>query len=268
MRLLIVDDEASMLEEMKNIVREVRPEAEITCADNYKDALSAVAYAVYEVAFLEIKVQGMSGLELAKQLKDRCPDINIVFATAHASYALEAFAIYASGYLLKPVRKKHVEEAFENLRIPVRCQEGKLKVQCFGSFEIFYKGQPMQFKRKLAKEIFAYLIDLKGASADTAQICAILWEDSTEAEKNRHYFRNLMAELKRALRECHAENVFICRRNCFAIDTEQVECDYYRFLKHDAAAINSYRGEYMKQYSWAEMTAGELSMSRERLLNF
>ena len=265
MKLLIVGDEALMLEEMKHIVREVRPETEIACADNDKDAINIVAHAAYDVAFLDLKMTGMGGIELARRLKESCPDINIIFAAEDSSYALEAFAIHASGYLLKPLCKKKVEEAFGNLRIPVQHPEEKLRVQCFGSFEIFYRGQPVQFKRSLAKELFACLIDLKGASADTAQLCAILWEDSTEAEKNRHYFRNLVAELKRALRECHAENVFICRRNCFAVDLERVECDYYKFLEKDKAAIYSYRGEYMKQYSWAEMTAGELAMSREML---
>ena len=60
------------------------------------------------------------------------------------------------------------------------------------------------------------------------------------------------------LRECRTEDVFICRNNSFAIDVNQVECDYYKFLHHDAAAVNSYQGEYMKQYSWAEMTTGAL----------
>ncbi|MCH5273512.1 MAG: response regulator [Lachnospiraceae bacterium] len=265
MRVLIVDDEPMMPEKMKSIVEEVRPEAEITCADNYIGALKAAEHTVYEVAFLDIEMPGMNGLELARRLKEIYPDINIIFATSHSEYAVEAFAMCASGYLLKPIQKKNVEEAFNNLRKPVRYEDEKLKVQCFGNFEVFYRGKPVRFGRSLAKELFACLIDLKGASANTAQLCAILWEDSAEVEKNRHYFRNLVSELRKVLRECHAERAFICQRNSFAVDVKQVECDYYKFLEHDAEAVSSYNGEYMKQYSWAEITAGELKMKEKSL---
>lgn len=260
-----MDDEPAMLEKMRSMVEKVRPEAEITCADNGISALKAAEHTVYDAAFLDIEMPGMSGMELARRLKGIYPDMNIIFATAHSEYAVEAFAMYASGYLLKPVREKNVEEALNNLRTPVQNESEKLKVQCFGNFEVFYRGRPVRFRRSLAKELFACLIDLKGASANTAQLCAILWEDSADAERNRHYFRNLVSELRKVLRECHAEDVFICRRNSFAVDVKRVDCDYYKLLEHDAEAADSYNGEYMKQYSWAEVTAGELKMRGESL---
>lgn len=258
MKILLVDDEAMMLEEMQYIVQKVRPKADIICADNCNVALSAAEQTSIDVAFLDIEMPQMSGLELVKQLKDRCPDVNIVFATAYSKYALDAFSMYASGYLLKPIQEKQVEEAFAHLRIPVHYNENKLRVQCFGKFEVFFEGKPVQFKRSLAKEMLAYLIDLRGASANTAEICSVLWEDSVKAKENRHYFRNIVAELKKVLKACKAEKVFICKRNSFAIDVEQIECDYYKFLKGDVVAANSYHGEYMQQYSWAEMTIGGL----------
>ena len=44
----------------------------------------------------------------------------------------------------------------------------------------------------------------------------------------------------------------------YFLDTGKVDCDYYNFLKGDRSAINSYRGEYMTQYSWAEVTRSAL----------
>ena len=44
------------------------------------------------------------------------------------------------------------------------------------------------------------------------------------------------------------------RRNQYAVVPEKIDCDYYRFLKRDANAVNLYHGEFMKQYSWAEFT--------------
>lgn len=52
----------------------------------------------------------------------------------------------------------------------------------------------------------------------------------------------------------------------FAVNSEKIECDYYKYLERDAAAVNSYKGEYMSQYSWAEMTLAELEKTNKRLL--
>lgn len=255
MKILLVDDEPLMLEEMQFIVRKVCPDAEIICADDYRTALEEAVHNVFDVGFLDIEMPEMSGLKLAKHLKDRCPNMNIIFATAYSEYAIDAISMRVSGYLLKPVREKDVREELANLRIPVPRDKKKLFVQCFGNFELFYDGQPVKFLRTPAKEVFAYLIDLKGASANTSQLCTVLWEDAEK--ENRSYFRNIMIELKRVLKECHAEKALICKRNFFAIDPKEIECDYYKFLSQDVAYVNSYHGEYMKQYSWAEMTIPE-----------
>ena len=54
------------------------------------------------------------------------------------------------------------------------------------------------------------------------------------------------------------EDILIRRKNNIAIRTELLDCDYYRMLEGDMAAVNAFRGEYMVNYSWAELTAGTL----------
>lgn len=252
MKILIADDEPMVLDETVHTIQQVCPEAELYPAGDWKRALESAGEHTIDVAFLDIEMPGMNGLELSRKLKEIHPDTNIVFVTAYSEYALEAFSVYASGYLMKPLRKEAVESALQNLREPVSDSGGRLRVQCFGNFEVFCGNQPVIFARSRAKEIFAYLVDLKGASANTGELCAVLWEDSTEIERNRHYLRNLIADIRKALHACHADDVFLCRRNHFAVNVELLDCDYYRFLKGDEVAVNSYRGEYMKQYSWAE----------------
>lgn len=178
--------------------------------------------------------------------------MNIIFVTAYAEYATEAFSIYASGYLMKPLEKEAVEKAFENLRFPIAKSKKLLRIKCFGNFEVFCKDVPVVFGRSKAKEVFAYLVDRNGAGVNTAELCAVLWEDSVEQLKNRHYLRNLISDLKKSLRDCGAEEVFVSSRNLFAIDPDKLDCDYYRYLEHDPEAVKAYHGEYMKQFSWAE----------------
>lgn len=254
MEVLIVDDEELVLQETKETVEMELPDRKIICTSSAAEAVEIAGRQRIGIAFLDIRMPEMDGLELAEKLKEKNPDTNIIFVTAYAEYALEAFGLYASGYLLKPLQRKDVERAVRNLRCPTAYRRERLRVQCFGNFEVFYGGEPVLFARAKAKEIFAYLVDLRGATATSGELCGVLWEDSMDVEKNKHYLRNLIGDLRKALQNCHAEDVFLAGRNRYSVNPEKIECDYYRYLDRDAAAVNSYRGEYMKQYSWAEFS--------------
>lgn len=58
--------------------------------------------------------------------------------------------------------------------------------------------------------------------------------------------------------DMNSDNIIIKNRNSIAIDCASVDCDYYDFLRHIPYAVNSYHGEYMIQYSWAEITTAVL----------
>lgn len=199
---------------------------------------------------MDISISGKNGIELAKELKSIKKDINIVFTTGYSEYAVKAFELYASGYLLKPIRTADIENAFNNLRFPIQCDKNKMRVQCFGNFEVYVKNEPIQFGRSKTKEILAYMIDRRGAVANTSEICSAVFSDENESI-NKHYFRNLISDLKKTLKGCGADDALVIKRNSFAIDTSKIECDYYKYLEGDHAAINSYCGEYMSQFSWA-----------------
>jgi hypothetical protein len=65
-------------------------------------------------------------------------------------------------------------------------------------------------------------------------------------------------DLKKALKQAGIESLLVCNRNQNAINPAMLDCDYYRFLKMDVPSINTYTGEFMTQYSWAEFVAGYL----------
>lgn len=257
MDILIVDDERIILKDIKETVQEVKPEADIVCCENYSQAIYAAQKNDFDVAFLDISIPGKNGIELAKELKGIKNDINIVFTTGYSEYAVKAFELYASGYLLKPIRTADIENAFNNLRFPIQYAENKMRVQCFGNFEAYAKNEPIQFGRSKTKEILAYMIDRKGAVANTNEICTAIFSAANES-MNKHYFRNLIADLKKTLEKYGVGDVLVIKRNSFAVDVNKIECDYYKYLEGDVAAINSYCGEYMSQFSWAEMTNGFL----------
>jgi two-component system response regulator AlgR len=107
-QLVIVDDEAPARERLVRLVDEL-PEWAVadTCA-NGSDAIERVQALGPSVVLLDIRMPGMSGIEVARHLSAlECPPA-VVFTTAYDEYALEAFDSQAVGYLLKPVRKERL----------------------------------------------------------------------------------------------------------------------------------------------------------------
>lgn len=201
----------------------------------------------------------MTGLELARMLKDIHGGMNIIFVTGYSEYTMDAFRLYASDYLMKPVTPDAVTQAMQHLRNPVRLPQKKcIRFQCFGDFEVFADGKPLAFKRAKSKELLAYLVDRMGTAVTMGELMAVLWEDGPDDASRQSYLRNLISELNRALTDVGAENVIIKNRNTIAVDREKVDCDYYDFLRHIPYAVNCYHGEYMQQYSWAEITCSSL----------
>lgn len=258
MKVIMIDDEKFALSELNEILLEHYPDAEVSCFTKSAPAIEHLKNNHCDVAFVDINMPDKTGLELAVELKEICGSINIIFVTGYSEYAVDAFSLNASGYILKPVQTENVLNALKNLRNPILKNTEKLFVQCFGNFEVFYKGVPLAFKRSKAKELFAYLVNLNGASCNASELCAVLWEDAVDSHSLKSNLRNIVIELNRILDDCDAKDVFIHKKNFYAIDKTKLDCDYFKFLDYDAGTVNSYRGEYMNQYSWAEITHGFL----------
>ncbi len=251
MNILIADDESFMREEMKDAVERVRPGNTYHLAKNYDEAIGIVENNDIEIAFLDINMPGKTGLELAKTLKKTRPTINIIMVTAHADYALSALRLFVSGYLMKPVMDDELREAMDNLRSPIKNESKKVKAVCFGNFDMFYEGKAISFSRNKEKELMAYLVCLKGASANRAEICANIFEDA-DTEKGYEYLKKVVQSLKKDLDKQGLEDLFIHGRNSYAVNTGIIECDYYDYTSGEEGYDNLYKGEFLNQYSWAE----------------
>ena len=218
MKILLVDDEAGALRDLLRVMEKAAPGDEIVTARESKAALSLCGEQSFDVVFLDIKMPDMDGLTLASEIKRICPMTNIIIVTAYPNFALDALRLYVSDYILKPARPEDVRQALLNLRHPVSDTRKGLYVQCFGHFEVFYDGQPVRFRRTKVKELFAYLIDRRGASVTNTQLRAILWMDEvSEDEKQRKYFAQLIYELQNWLDARGLSDVFIHSRDSYAV---------------------------------------------------
>ena len=114
MSVLIVDDEQPARERLRRLIAELPGWAVAADCATGADALPLVGKLRPAVALLDIRMPGMTGIELARHLGTLEQPPAIVFTTAYDEYALEAFESQAVGYLLKPVRRERLEEALKH----------------------------------------------------------------------------------------------------------------------------------------------------------
>ena len=251
---IAVDDEILMLGALVKAISASPDIEEVTKFSDCEEALAFVKEHPTDIAFLDINMRGMGGLALAENIIAARPNCKIVFCTGYEEYAIPAFKLHASGYLMKPISAKDVQVEIDNIK-GVRQKDKILVVNCFGNFEVYAKDEKLMFKRLKTKELFAFLVDRKGAGMTAKQICAVLFPDDMDDNKNAAYLRQLVLDLKNTLKTVGAENVLRHETPCYRVDTSLIQCDYLSYLE---TGKPEFYGEYMMQYSWAEETCAIL----------
>lgn len=227
-----------------------------------------------------------------KYLKSVNSNVNLIFASGNSEYMPAALAVRASGFVSKPLTPSSIKKEMSCLRFPVEERVGDdgalacpeiidapeemdskvddgaadqellsdgLSIRAFGSFEAFYKGEPIRFKHAKTKELLAYLIDRCGAMVSNGELVSVLWEDG-DAKRHAPYLRAMKLDLQNTLGEFGCGNLILRERGGIACCVSGIDCDYFAYLRSseagsaDKARARDYRGEYMSQYEWAEST--------------
>lgn len=119
LRLLIVDDEALARARLAQLVNEGQPSARVVgeapSAQAAQTLLARLGEGAVDAVLLDIGLPGPSGLALAATLKAQARPPAVVFITAHAHHALQAFELQALDYLTKPVRRERLQQALERV---------------------------------------------------------------------------------------------------------------------------------------------------------
>lgn len=272
MKALVADDELLALYNIKTIVSN---NPLIDQVEAFSDSEKALEYAInndIDIAFLDIEMGSVSGLEVAKAIRRNSINSYIVFTSGY-DYAITAFEIKANGYLLKPYDSSRVDyeiecayQRFESLK---QDQEFKLyeaekpkptkriRFQTMPSFDMFVDGKIVPITSAKSKEFLALLVDRKGSSMTLDYIVSILFEDKNDAT-GKAYFRVVLQRLNSVLKQLNIEELINHSKNQYSLNTDMVNCDYYDILDGDRKAMDKFVGEYMNEYSWAEDTCSVL----------
>ncbi len=260
MRIMVVDDEVLALEDFEDTCRELGITDEIVKFNNPLDALSFVAMNKVDIAFLDIEMPVVKGIELAKRIKAFCRNVRIIFTTGYSEYALEAFSVDAVDYVMKPYEAAAIKRAYDKaLLVRDAVSENHVFIKTFGYFDVFVDGKSVAFSSAKSKELLALLVDRNGGVVSTEQAISVLWEGRKYDETVQSLFRKVLKSLRVSLEEAGILDILVDNRNQRSVDKSKFACDYYELLEKGKTDNTKYFGKYMEQYPWAKVTEDRIN---------
>lgn len=277
-RTIFIDDEKPALSKMRNLLK---PYTEYEICGEFTDAneaLNQIEAILPQVAFIDIAMPGMTGMELAAAInKKKGCKVKIVFVTAHNEYALPAFDVWATDYLLKPVSRSRFDKTIQRLNSifdvkaerEINPQEHRTMVHLFGKLEVSFDGKVMEnWRTAKVRELFAYFLHNRNRSIYRDTLLETLWEDMNPHQalanlNTTNYY------LRRHLQKCASDISLLYDSGYYSIDLGSTSCDVDEFEKAETEAsmlsdknINGvlsgaalYRGRYFEDVkcTWADL---------------
>lgn len=129
MEIAVVDDEKVIREHIREMIENQKPDCDVACFSSGKELLNAAK--PFEIIFLDIQMDGINGIEAAKEVREKNADTVLIFITGIKEYVFEALDIYAFHYLLKPVAEQKFTEVFEQALREAGLRNMRRKKQLF-----------------------------------------------------------------------------------------------------------------------------------------
>lgn len=257
MRVIYVDDEKPALDNFRLTVKDFPEIRDLKLFQNGREALEYVKDHTIDVAFLDMEMSALHGLALARKLRDLSKNIRLIFVTAYSQYAMDAWNIDATGYLLKPYTQEDIQNALKKcIYRPLPSQ--RVVIQTIPTLVILVDGRPVHISAAKPRELFALLVDRADRGITTAEGIAYLWPERENDAKSQSLFRMTYKRLADTLDEVGIGHIIASSENRRYLMIERVDCDLYRILSGDRQAAKKYNGQYLEEYSWAENRNGQL----------
>lgn len=265
MKVIYVDDERNA---HVNFEYDLTDRVEVESLNCFLSRDAAMEYAKdnpIDCAFLDVNLGGgVTGIQLAKELKAIHPGLEVVFVTAYDHYARDSYRVGGRAYLTKPYTPDEIDETLQMMKKLVDAHKNEAEIaqrpmnrvvmKTFGNFDLLVDGKPIAFKNAKAKELLAFLVHQRGGTVNSAQVFLALWEYQEYGATTSTYVRRTARALRDELEGLGIVDVFVNKRNCYSVDVTRFLCDYYQLMEGDKHQASHYNGEYMSQYAWGETT--------------
>lgn len=286
-RAILVDDEKLALQLMEKKLKEVGIQV-VKSFTNAESVINEMKTLDFQVAFLDIELAGISGLDLAELIGEWNNRIHIVFITAYRDYAIQAFELHSIDYLLKPVLKGRLEKTvariheqlqLENVDLQLKEQtpSKSLKVICFNEFVVYSNEEPVKWKTAKVKELFAFFITHIHTYINRDTIIQTIWPDY-DYNKAKIQLHTCISHLRKTLDSLGYKQALLFSNQGYTLELDNFYCDAIEFerliesfpdvkeenIRELENAVQLYSGEYMEKndYEWAST---KMQAIREKL---
>lgn len=257
MRIIAIDDEKDALLTLTNHLIDM-PNISISIyKDNYLEALNYAKKYTIDMAFLDINMPYINGIDLALQFIELNKNIKIVFITGYAQDVDDIQSRIGSnlfGFCYKPYTTESIKELI------LKSEKNKqIFFKMFPRFDLIVNSMVIDFKSNKAKELLALLADHKGTTLTLEEAISKLWPDK-EPELAKRLYRDAVSRIRLLLKELDIEYIINFNRARLSLDTTKISCDYYDYLNK---INNDYNYEYLRPYDWSIETEQYLNVIKE-----
>lgn len=275
-RAIIVDDEQLALRHLEKKLQQTGIVEVVGTYSNATEVLKEMKHLQIDVAFLDIEMPGLSGLDLADLMNDWNKDIFIVFVTAYRDYAVQAFELHSIDYLLKPILLERLEKTTARIQEQIRIRSNEelipvevrkpLKILCFKEFTVFHHDTPVKWKTGKVKELFAYLFTHLDELIPRDTLIEALWFE-VDYQRAKIQLHTTMSYLRKLLAGMGYPDAITFSSGGYTMGLTRFECDVHQFetmledhvvvtddnFEMFESIVHHYSGDYMETtgYEWA-----------------
>ncbi|MCR8636474.1 response regulator [Paenibacillus radicis (ex Xue et al. 2023)] len=273
-RVVLIDDEEHALDMLEIMLLEL---GNVDIVGKYMNPLQAVQdikQLQVDAVFMDIEMPVMKGVDAARAIQTVHPGVHIIFTTAYAEYAIEAFEIHSLDYLLKPIKLERLHHSFKRIEEAVTGSNGEHEVNddpricCMGGFTVQSgkaESTQLSWRTNKEKELCAFLVHRSGRAVERAVITEALWPES-DAEKARSYLHTCISLLRKNIRESGLPIAVQKTGNGYMLDCGSLICDVLELeqlldkpleetglgLQRLERIVALYKGDYMEDcgFNW------------------
>lgn len=259
MKIIVVDDELSAL---NTFLPTVIDNLDVECKmfmNAPRSALEYVRINDVDVAFLDIKMPEIDGIELARRMLGINPAIKIVFISAYAQDEkgiTESLNGKVAGFCHKPYSTEKIKRLLATLN--TKAPKPKIYLRTFDAFDLFVNGVAVNFSSSKAKELLALLTDARGSYVTMDTAAGNLWGDKN-AELGKRLYRDAVCKLRLKLKELDIEELVTFERGRAVMNTKYATCDMWDFVENGGV----FSGRYLPQYGWSIVTEATLEQMKK-----
>lgn len=302
MRIMLLDDERLALTGLEWLLRAYDELTVVGMYQNARQALEEIIEVKPDAVFLDIHMPEISGIDAAVQIKDRMPEVEIVFVTAFDEYAVQAFELNALDYLLKPLSRTRLDKTIKRLLdsrnsrrtvepvMEPRQSTGAIGITCFQSLRFTFANKPSElppWRTTKAQELFAYLLHNQGELVRKSTLLELLWPEELDMKRAMTQLYTTVYLVRQCLSkmELNVQIKNLSIQEGYVLDASKIQLETVLWEQQLTSLtgpieqihgelsklLDRYEGGYLEEYDylWAEHERERLSklwLDRARVL--